>query len=121
MKRKKPTGKPLLDLTTNGRSPRAVIAIDGQPYTLRRPQELSLVDLHALSTKIPQAVQALEKGDAMTQTERADVSAVITRLCGAIVVDAPPAVLARLTELQRVQVIDVFHTTTSGRQRRQRA
>jgi len=97
--------KNVLDLTTD--TDRPVVSIDGIAYPLRTARDLTLQDFKHLERI------SIRTGDLMTRTRtltKAENHELTVRLkeVAKIAVDAPAAVLAKLTAVQRVMVFKVF-------------
>jgi hypothetical protein len=101
---------PLLDLDTL--TTRNFIAIDGQRYFIRSPDELSVIDSHRFVRWVDR-VQALQKADPgedeEAQEERsAKLAELVDTIVRNAVVDLPEEVFAKLSGAQRWSVVDVF-------------
>lgn len=101
------TDTPVLDLNTVVSD--LFVTIDGRPYTLHRRESLSLanaVRVERLSNRIGTLLIAVSERE-LSGEEDAELDDKLKAMC-AIVVDAPPAVLAGLNAVQRVQITNVF-------------
>jgi len=96
------SNKPLLDLSTL--IDRERIAIDGKAYELRNPDELSLADCG----RIMRNGEKIEKLSAGGDEAAEDLDAVVSETAKLVMVDVPDAVLAGLSGMQRLQVVEVF-------------
>jgi hypothetical protein len=98
---------PLLDLTTLV-DPRYV-RIDGVLHELRRPDQLSIAQIAELEQLRPQMaqLQQLQGATTLSGEDLATAVQAMVRLC-AIVLAAPAAVQARLSDLQRLAVLQAF-------------
>jgi hypothetical protein len=96
---------PLLSLDTLAE--RHTILIDGQSYGIKNVKELSAVEYHLFGLKMPRLSALVSKGEDISADEAREVSNILAYLCRVIVV-APPEVHSRLSELQRLQIIDLF-------------
>src|SRR5438045_9385472 len=97
--------KNVLDLTTD--TDRPVVSIDGIAYPLRTARDLTLQDFKHLERI------SIRTGDLMTRTRtltKGENHELTVRLkeVAKIAVDAPAAVLAKLTAVQRVTVFKVL-------------
>lgn len=89
------------------------IRIDGQLYHLRSANALSLGALKRLERLAPRMGALLQQAD-LSEAEERDVSAGLVQLCD-LVVDAPAEVRARLTDAQRVRILEAFTQLPSPR------
>lgn len=96
--------KPLLNLSTL--TERYVVRIDGKAYELRAMPRFSVtqyLDFPKLTARMGQ----LWAQKTRTEVEDEELAAVLDALCR-IVLDAPDAVREQLTDVQRMQVCEVF-------------
>lgn len=100
------TVKPLLDLATFSSNNFPRIRIDGKLYILTPPYALPQVTLSELST-IGQAVSGFGDIRRLKPKKAKEVSALLDRICR-LILQAPPAVQAKLSDLQRIQVANAF-------------
>jgi hypothetical protein len=106
---------PLLDLKTQAET--AVIEIDGSQYPLLSAMQLPLAPYMRTESRSAQLYALIEKTD-----RTADDDATMSRLmdqCCRDVLGAPDEVHAKLTDVQRLAVLNVFgqlrsHGTTTG-------
>ncbi|PYE86915.1 hypothetical protein [Phyllobacterium leguminum] len=95
--------KPILDLTTMIERPK--IAIDGQLYEIRSPDELSILDSQRF-TLWGREIEALAK-----EPDSADaLTAVIDVAARTVMVGVPDEVFDKLSGAQRRSVLDLFTT-----------
>lgn len=95
----------ILDLTTETERP--VVKIDGVGYPLRTSSDLTLEQFRFLERVSVRVGDLLQRSSALTKAENRELE---TRLkeCARVALEAPPAVLAKLTPIQRVMVFKVF-------------
>ena len=101
---------PLLDLDTL--TTRNFIAIDGQRYFIRSPDELSVIESHRFVRWVDR-VQALQKADPGEDEEAqemrsAELAELVDTIVRGAVIDLPEEVFAKLSGAQRWSVVDVF-------------
>ncbi|MEL7755252.1 hypothetical protein AAG601_07660 [Citromicrobium bathyomarinum] len=101
---------PLLDLDTL--TTRNFIAIDGQRYFIRSPDELSVIESHRFVRWVDR-VQALQKADPgkdeeAQDTRSAELAELVDTIVRGAVIDLPKEVFAKLSGAQRWSVVDVF-------------
>jgi hypothetical protein len=118
---------PVLDLTTLVTP--IFVRIDGELYELRRPGALSLEEIARIDLLRPQVLELQAK---LAEASSADVdvlnlSRLLVALC-AIVLAAPADVQARLSDQQRLAILQAFQSlpapqppTTAARTPRRRA
>jgi hypothetical protein len=100
---------PALDLTTT----RPVIKIDGTEYTLKKPGDLSFLAYQHRAREFDQVGRVLQaKRPKPAEVTRA--TAILRELC-AYVVSAPPTVLDKLDDLQRVEIVTHFFSMLTRR------
>src|SRR5688500_16166781 len=80
--------------------------IDGAFYVLRHPESLSLFQLKRVETYMPR-IGALLQQDHNTAEEEAEVARLLDVVCRDVL-DAPPEVHARLSDVQRLAIVDAF-------------
>ncbi len=100
---------PLLSLEVENR-PRHVIAIDGVNYTLRRSDDLSIEASRELAVQLKtfgQISDLARQPKALARATRAQLDKVLRDLC-ALILAAPPAVLKKITPVQRFRIVNVF-------------
>jgi hypothetical protein len=95
----------LLDLTSES-DDRPVVRIDEIGYPLRGAGDLTLHDFKYLERVCPR-VGALLQRATLTKSEAKELAGRLRELA-TVALDAPAAVLARLTDIQRVLVFKVF-------------
>lgn len=98
-----------LDLSTTVERPN--IRIDGKNYQMYHPQELDLASQYALQA-LAEKARAIQGKKDPTRDDLAVLSTVARESLPEIMVNAPKAVLARLSDDQRFQIIDVFNGLT---------
>lgn len=82
------------------------VKIDGQLYHLRHPDALSIAHLKQMERIGPRAGELLQAAD-LDDAQIGELDALLQRT-GAIVLDAPADVQARLSDLQRIQILHAF-------------
>ncbi|MBC2858726.1 hypothetical protein [Stappia sp. 28M-7] len=92
---------PILDLETLIKRP--IIRIDGERYELRAPDELSVLESQRLTTAGKEIEALASSGDPENV-----LAGVIDDVTRRIVVDLPDAVLAGLSESQKMAICEVF-------------
>lgn len=94
---------PLLDLDTLFERP--FITIDGQPFSLRSPDELSVAESHRFGRwgKQLEALQVDERDEAAAELEE-----LVGTMARAILIDVPDDVFAKISGTDRWAIIDVF-------------
>lgn len=97
--------KPLLNLDTL--TERATVAIDGTPYALLPPDALSAVDYHRFRRLTPRLETLWNQETPLMPDEEKELEQILAALCS-IVLEAPPDVHARLTDMQRLAVYQAF-------------
>jgi len=95
----------VLDLTSES-DDRPVVRIDDIGYPLRGAGDLTLHDFKYLERVCPR-VGALLQRATLTKSEAKELAGRLRELA-TVALDAPAAVLARLTDIQRVLVFKVF-------------
>lgn len=108
-----PAAKPLLELTTLDPIDRPFITIDDTPYPIKGAADFSLMSLNKLD-QMSERVTALQSrnlekaaASALTDEDAAELTDAL-KVVVAQIVDAPPEVLDRLKDLQRLQVLTAF-------------
>jgi hypothetical protein len=97
--------RPALDLTTEP-DERPIVKIDQVGYQLRIAKDLSLMDFKFLE-RVSIRVGTLLTQSALTKNESTELAARLKEVT-TLALDAPAAVLDRLTDVQRVLVFKVF-------------
>ena len=82
------------------------ITIDGKPYQIRHPDSLSLGTLKRLELLAPRVGLLLQRDD-LTPSDEQELSELLSTLC-ALMLDAPAEVEARLSDTQRVAILEAF-------------
>jgi hypothetical protein len=95
----------VLDLTTDTERP--VVKIDGIPYPLRLARDLSLQDFKNLERLTMRTAELMTRARSLTKNESLELAARLKEVAK-IALDAPPNVLAKLSDVQRVSVFKVF-------------
>lgn len=98
--------KPMFDLNTLIERP--VVNIDGQPYELVHPDEMTVLDRQrqAVRGRRIAALMALDRD--LTEAEQNDLPRMLDEACRAILVGAPPEIHAKLQDGHRFSIIDSF-------------
>lgn len=92
---------PILDLNTLIERPK--ISIDGTPYEILSPEELSILDSQAFTFwggEIERLSKEKDKGE--------ELSSLIDTVARKVLVSVPAAVFAKLTGAQKFRVVEVF-------------
>lgn len=97
--------EPILELTTLVRRPK--IAIDGERYEIRSPDELSVLDHQRLASLGTRLQKLMDKAE-LTTPEEKELGELIPTISAKIMVGVPIAIAARLSDEQRLKVIEVF-------------
>jgi hypothetical protein len=97
--------KTILDLTTE--SDRPVVKIDGVGYPLRTSNDLTLEQYRFLERVSIRVADLLQRSSTLTKVENAELN---TRLkeVAKVALEAPAAVLGKLTPIHRVMIFKVF-------------
>lgn len=95
----------LLDLNTLIERPR--VRIDGTSYEILSPDELSILQSEGLARDAGR-LERLARTDPPTVEAEAELLALVIDLSDRIMVGVPAAVRKRLSEQQRLQIIEVF-------------
>lgn len=82
------------------------IQIDGRRYQTRHPDALSLRAIKQLERLAPRLGGLLQQDD-LSEAEELELSTGLAEVCR-LVLDAPDEVIARLTDQQRVRVMEAF-------------
>jgi len=82
------------------------VNIDGQQFFVRNPDAIPALDHMYIDRSIRRFGALLEK-DENTDDEKAEVSRILKRICGAIL-DAPSEEQAKLNDQQRLKIVDFF-------------
>jgi hypothetical protein len=96
----------ILDLSTL--TDRPAIRIDGQPYELRNPGELSVMTTRRLQV-LWKRMQEMEKIDAPTAQDDEEYLRVAQDYAGLVVVDLPDAVRLKLNVPHVVAITSAFY------------
>ena len=96
---------PLLDIATLADRPK--IRIDGTLYEIVSPDELSIIDCHRLAA-LGRRLDALMAAAELSTADEAELGQVIGALAGRIMIGVPDEVARRLTDGQRLAVIEGF-------------
>lgn len=102
---------PVLDLSTLHEG--APIRIDGRLYHILSADALSLRALKQLETLAPRVGVLLQRAD-LVDADAEECSDGLARIC-TLILDAPPEVQARLSDQQRVRVMEAFTQLRSSR------
>lgn len=96
-----------------------VVTILGTKYTVRNPDALAFLDYVWITKKSERALELfglIESDKEPTAEESAEMSAILDRFVR-IVLDAPPQLIAALTDTQRFQIMAFFgQSSRSGGQ-----
>ena len=98
--------KPVLELTTTSDAPRPLVRINGKNYEMRTVRDLSIPNTRALARVLPRLSVLVER-DQLTAAEGKELGTLLDEALP-IALDAPPAVLAQLGEVDGLRVIDAF-------------
>jgi hypothetical protein len=98
------TPTPLLNLDTL--TTRPIIRIDGAPYEMRVPEELSIVDYHRLSRQ-GQRLDGLMSAPTLRPEEEQELATILDKLCHTIL-EAPEATHAKLGDIHRLAIARTF-------------
>lgn len=110
-----PASKPLLELSTLDPATRSHILIDGARYDLLAPADFGLVALNRLDRMVDEvnAMMARAKTDAALSDDEASHLTEILKTVVGEVVRAPSDVMARLTDVQRLAILQAFTPASS--------
>jgi len=97
--------KNVLDLTTE--TDRPVVMIDGIAYPLRTARDLTLQDFKNLERLSIRTSELMTRARSLTKDENREL-AIRLKEVAKIALEAPPGVLAKLSDVQRVMVFKVF-------------
>lgn len=107
---------PLLSLSTPNRP---FLTIDGQPYELAVPDDFGLVEVNRLQGILARLNAIRPRADELSEAEVASLVEIL-RVGAALTLRAPAEVLERLTDRQRLAIIDAFATASTNRATRRR-
>lgn len=82
------------------------ITIDGKPYTIRHPESLPLASYKQLETKLPRLGHLMVKAG-LTAPQANELATLLADVTNEVL-DAPDDVRSKLTDVQRVLIMDVF-------------
>lgn len=100
------TAQPLAEIKLSPERP--TIDVDGERYALRLLEyDFSVVEHHELERSL-ERFDALWEKDRLNRKEKEQLEAVLQELFGRVTVDWPADVVAKLTDVQKRQVISVF-------------
>lgn len=102
--------KSLLNLSTKKKD---VITIDGADYDILGTDDLSLAESCRLTDLAARAQLAEAAGDTSPETIES-LTAAITEITDIILQEVPPEVRARLSDMQRVSVVEAFTPAPPG-------
>ena len=97
--------RPILDLTTDDTRP--TVTIDGIGYPLRTARDLTLQDFRYLERVSLRVGDLLTRSHALTKAEAHELETRLEEIAP-VALEAPAAILAKLTAIQRVMVFKVF-------------
>ena len=95
----------ILDLTTDNDRP--VVTIDAIGYPLRTARDLTLQDFRFLERVSLRVGDLLSRSQALTKREGEELEGRLKEIAR-VALEAPPAILAKLTTIQRVMIFKVF-------------
>lgn len=87
------------------------IKIDGRPYLVKHPDALSLLEIKRFEALAPRAGALLQQ-PTLTASEGEELTALLQQICQ-VILSAPAAVQAKLTDSHRVLVLGTFTTLRS--------
>ncbi len=96
---------PLLDLNTLIERPK--ITIDGEPYEILSPDELTVVDHHRFAAW-GKRIDKLMARDTLTKAQEKELGRVLGDLGDRIMVGVPEGLRGKLSDAQRMAVAEVF-------------
>lgn len=96
---------PLLNLDTLVVRP--CIAIDGKKHPIMSPDEMPVLTSHALASQ-GRRLDVLMKADQLAPTEQDELRGLVATISDTIMEPIPAAVRAKLSEAQRVDIIQAF-------------
>jgi len=96
---------PVLDLATLVERP--TIAIDGCRYEILSHDELTAVDLH-LFEAAGRRIEALMGSEELPEADQEALRRLIVKTSERVMVGVPPEVAAKLSDTQRLAVLEVF-------------
>lgn len=96
---------PVLDLQTLVERP--IIGIDGKPYEILSPEELSAVDLQRFAS-MGREMETLYGKDSLTEDEERRLSDLLVTLTDRIMVGVPAEIRGKLLDSHRHAVAEVF-------------
>lgn len=101
--------RPILDLATFAAGPKPVIAIDGMPYTLRRPSDLTARQMLQIEDdlRVLGPITAALTANVDATVDEAEMERRLARICRNVL-ETGPEVLDRLSALHRMQIVQVF-------------
>lgn len=102
--------KPLLELSTLDPVDRPYVAIDGARYDLMAPSDFGLIGLNRLDRMVDRinAMQGRQKSsDPLTDEEAAELTGILATTVGEVL-RAPAEVRERLTDIQRLAILQAF-------------
>lgn len=82
------------------------ITIDGARYEIRNASSLSLGTLKAIDALQPRTDELFGKKE-LSDEETSELSSLLQRVCE-LLVDAPAALLAKLSDIQRIAICQAF-------------
>jgi hypothetical protein len=97
--------EPILNLDTLVERP--TIAINGEPYEMRTPGELSLLDFHWVGKQSAALEPLFAQSEPLTLDQIGEIGENLGKLCQFILL-APEEVLKKLHVAHQLQVIQVF-------------
>lgn len=101
-----------LVLSTIVADPPQYVAIDGSRFRMLRAQEFGLIEAYRIS-KMQERFAGLNGGE-MTEEKLKHCSGLLVQMIELILPDVPAATRAKLTEMQRMAVVDHFNKAASA-------
>lgn len=86
---------------------RPTIDIDGTLYEILSPDELSIIQHHSFAAT-GRRLEELMKSDQLDENEAHEMQAIVTDISDEIMVGVPDDIAEKLTDAQRLAVLDVF-------------
>jgi hypothetical protein len=90
-------------------APEEFITIDGERYPLRSVDAMTLTQIAILKRDGPRLGNLLIRTDELTDDEGKETSQLLARFCN-VILDAPPAVQAKLHDQHRMAIVHAFTT-----------
>lgn len=90
-----------------------VVAIDGVQYTLRDKEDMSYPALKRTMAAAKRMEVLGQKEDDLTAADEAEIGQILTQVCVAVL-DAPLAVIERLSDVKKSQIATVFTSLSAA-------